>query len=66
MIPLHRDKNLSDGRRHKRAAWRWLDSELYEFGGATRAKESYQGWYIDPDTGNRVTDESKKYFVAVP
>jgi hypothetical protein len=38
---------------------------MYEFGGATRARETYSGWYLDPDTGDRVTDESQKFFVAL-
>jgi hypothetical protein len=66
LIPLRRDRNRSDGRPHDRQAWHWLDEHLYEFGGATRAGESYSGWYLDPDTGERVTDASTKYFVAVP
>ena len=40
--------------------------ELLVFGGATLAMEFYAGWYLDPDTGLRLDDVSKKYFVALP
>src|SRR5262245_8972478 len=66
LIPVRRDKNLSDGRSHPRKAWDWLEGELLVFGGATLAMELYAGWYPDPDTGLRVDDVSKKYFVALP
>jgi hypothetical protein len=66
LIPIRRDRNLSDGRRHLAATWAWLEDELYVFGGATRAPDLYEGWYLDPDTGEQVRDRSRKYFVAVP
>jgi hypothetical protein len=25
-----------------------------------------EGWYLDPDTGRRVEDSSRKFYVAVP
>ena len=56
---------LSDGRPHRRKTWAWLDEELSAFGGASRAPEAYEGWYRDRDTGERVSDRSRKYFVAV-
>src|SRR5207253_33554 len=66
LIPTRRDKNLSDGRAHRERAWKWLHDQLYQFGGGTRAKELYEGWYEDPDTSERVEDLSRKYFVALP
>jgi hypothetical protein len=40
---------------------------LYDdFGGDTRSLERQEGWYQDPDTGERVTDLSHKYTVALP
>ncbi len=65
LIPTRRDRNLSDGGTHKTTAWQWLHGRLYEFGGATRAKELYEGWYRDPDTRRAVRDVSRKYFVAL-
>ena len=37
-----------------------------DFGGDTRSLERQEGWYQDPDTGERVTDLSHKYTVALP
>jgi hypothetical protein len=65
LIPIRRDRNLSDGKRHKPPAWHWLENSLSEFGGATRDTAHQEGWYLDPDTGGRVTDLSRRYFVAV-
>jgi hypothetical protein len=62
---LRRDKNLSDGKLHRRAAWKWLDNQLTKFSGGTMALELYEGWYIDPDTGKRTTDRSRKFWVAL-
>jgi hypothetical protein len=65
LIPIRRDRNLSDGKRHKKIAWFWLVEQLDGFGGATRAPD-HEGWYFDPDTRERVPDRSRKYIVAVP
>jgi hypothetical protein len=63
---VRRDRNLSDGRAHATRAWVWLEGALTEFGGATRDTGLYEGWYVDPDTGERVKDRSRRYVVAVP
>jgi hypothetical protein len=39
---------------------------LSDFQGGARAKDPLHGFYTDPDTGKRVWDWSKKYFVALP
>src|SRR5438874_11837837 len=65
-IPTRRDKNLSDGKPHKRRAWKWLDNSLEVFGGVTEPTAPYRGWYLDRETGERVPDVSRKYIVAVP
>ena len=65
LIPMRRDRNLSDGKLHEPPTWSWLEKELMAFGGATRAPNLYPGWYPDPDTGEQVWDRSRKYFVAV-
>jgi hypothetical protein len=62
---MRRDKGLSDGKRYGRASWEWLEQRLMQFGGATLATEAYTGWYVDADTGKRVDDLSRKYFVAL-
>jgi hypothetical protein len=66
LIPIRRDRILSDGRRHNLRAWDWLESELTQFGGATKAGSLDLGWYQDPDVGERVTDLSQRYTVALP
>jgi hypothetical protein len=63
LIPIRRDRSLSDGRLHATTAW---ESGLEEFGGATRAVGLYEGWYFDPDTQERVQDLSRRYVVALP
>ncbi|MEX0704495.1 MAG: hypothetical protein WD069_20505 [Planctomycetales bacterium] len=66
LIPISRDRNLSDGRLHSVDVWRWLEEELWaRFRGASRALVLYEGFYADPDTGGRVDDRSRKYEVAL-
>jgi hypothetical protein len=66
LIPIRRDRGLSDGKLHLTTTWAWLEEELCVFGGATRAPDLYEGWYLDPDTGQRVRDRSRRYLVAMP
>jgi hypothetical protein len=67
LVPVCRDDKLSDGAPHERWLWMWLDSELFQrFGGATQASGFYQGYYIDPDTHEKVADRCLKFFVALP
>ena len=66
LIPLRRDPNLSDGGEHERWLWAWLDAELFRrFGGGTQAAGLFQGFYVDPDTKQKVTDQCLKFFVAL-
>lgn len=66
-IPVRRDAHLSDGKKHKPILWKWLDSELYrQFEGGSQASGLYRGFYKDPDTGERVEDESRRFLLAVP
>lgn len=65
LIPIRQDRNLSDGKLHSPASWQWLNDKLSEFGGATRVTALQEGWYPDPDSGERVTDRSRRYTVAV-
>lgn len=66
MIPVRRDRILSDGRVHPTTAWSWLERKLGDFGGATRATGLYEGWYLDPDTREPIKDLSRRYIVALP
>jgi hypothetical protein len=40
LIPIRRDRNLSDGTLHPRKAWKWLPSRLFEFAGGTQSLEA--------------------------
>ena len=67
LIPIRRDAQLCDGQLHVEEAWKWLDAVLFSaFAGRTVAPGLYQGIYTDPDTHDRVPDESRRYIVAVP
>ena len=67
LIPVRRDANLSDGEPHSPRAWEWLDKHLFvNFDGGTQAPGLYEGFYRDPDTRERVNDQSVKFIVAVP
>ena len=66
-IPIHRDSQLSDGSLHNQDVWQKLNDELFaRFDGGTAAPDLYRGFYRDPDTGQRVDDESRRFVVAVP
>ena len=66
LIPTCRDAELSDGLEHQAEAWEWFDTELFlRFDGGTLAPGLYSGFYRDPDTGQRVNDESQKFIVAI-
>jgi hypothetical protein len=65
-IPIHRDKHLSDGQAHLQEAWEWLDDSLYDFGGGTRSGTLHIGFYRDPDTDERVHDQSCRFEIALP
>jgi hypothetical protein len=65
-IPHRRDAKLADGDLHSLDDWDWLEGELYErFTGRTLAPGFYAGVYKDPDTGQSVSDKSRRYIVAV-
>jgi len=66
LIPLRRDANLSDGEIHDLDLWDWLTTEIFNrFRGGTAAPGTYLGFYEDPQTRQRVADESYRYIVAV-
>ena len=65
-IPVCRDAHLSDGQPHDPIALEWLRDQLWDhFGGGTVAPGLYEGFYTDPDTGERVSDQSHKYVIAI-
>ena len=65
-IPIHPDRALSDRDEHSAEIWQWLQDELYRrFRGGTSAPGVYKGFYEDPNTGERVGDESHRFIVAL-
>jgi hypothetical protein len=67
LIPIRSDANLADGEPHDPAVWEWLEKELdARFDGWSVAPGEYAGSYTDPDTRERVSDKSIRYFVALP
>lgn len=66
-IPINRDSVLSDGKPHTTDAWEWLLDQFWDLfdSPGTRAPGFYHGGYTDPDTGERVMDESRRYILAV-
>lgn len=66
LVPVRRDANLSDGSGHDLKTWQWLEDRIFEdFGGCTLAPGLYQGFYRDPDSGEKVGDRSRQYTVAI-
>ncbi len=67
LIPLNSDNSLSTGEPHSIAEWEWLTDQLWiGFGGGTIPQCFYEGFYTDPDSGQRVADNSRKFVVAIP
>lgn len=66
LVPIREDKKVGNGELHPE--WRWEDiiEELYKkFGGWTMAPNLYPGGWVNPKSGNRIDDESRKYFVDI-
>ena len=67
LIPVRRDALMSDGKPHEPVAWDRLEDELYvRLMSGTTAPGLYVGFYTDPDTGQKVSDESRRMIVAIP
>jgi len=67
LIPLTGDADLSTGGLHSIIEWEWLTDQLWVgFGGGTMPQCFYEGFYTDPDSGQRVSDRSRKFVVAIP
>lgn len=67
LVPERGDRQLSDGEPHLDAHWDWLNDQLWNsFEGGTQAPGLYRGFYGDPDSGEQVCDESRRFIVAIP
>lgn len=66
LVPIREDKSIGDGELHPEGRWGELIEILYEeFGGWTIAPDFYPGGWKNPKTGERIEDESRKYFVDI-
>ena len=67
LIPLNRDKVISDGERHPPLVWQWLNDAVYTtFEGLTIAPGVYKGIWKSPKTGQAVRDSTRKFIIALP
>ncbi len=66
LAPLSGDGDLSSEESHSATEWEWLTDQLWiGFGGGTIPQCFYEGFYTDPDSGQRVSDRSRKFVVAI-
>lgn len=66
LVPIKEDRFAGNGELHPFDRWQWLEKEMYiRFKGWTRAPMAYNGVYEDEDTKEMVSDESRKYIVAI-
>ena len=66
LIPVRRDRHLSDGKEHDDDSWEWLQSTLLSrFEGVTPDRGTLDGFYKDADSGKIVSDRSYRYTVGV-
>jgi hypothetical protein len=67
LVPIREDRDVGNGRLHPAERWNYFREKLFEeFGGYTIAPGNYLGCYTDPDTHNIVSDQSRKYILALP
>ena len=67
LIPIREDRDVGNGRLHPYTRWQRLTRDLYHmFEGWSRAPGLVEGVYKDPDTGQPVSDKSRRYVVALP
>lgn len=67
LIPLCRDKEISDGEIHTTRNWRWHERELLKhFEGWTKAPGQFTGQWKSSKTGQPINDILVQYVVAVP
>ncbi|MBI1925103.1 hypothetical protein HYR99_12750 [Candidatus Poribacteria bacterium] len=67
LIPIREDRQVGNGRLHPNTRWQRLTRDLYlMFEGWSREPGLVEGVYKDPDTGQPVSDKSRRYVVALP
>ena len=67
LIPIREDRYVGNGCLHPHTRWQRLTRDLYRmFEGWSREPGLIEGVYKDPDTGQPVSDKSRRYVVALP
>ncbi len=68
LVPITEDESVGNGDLHPYTRWEQLQRDLFiniNFEGYTLAPGFYKGAYPDPDTREKITDLSRKYYVAI-
>ena len=66
LIPLKEDRRVGNGDFQPMSRWKYLHEQLYlKFEGYSIERGLFNGCYRDEDTGERVYDVSRKFYVAV-
>lgn len=66
LVPLCEDAEMGSGRKHPATRWKWLQDELIvRFGGYTKSRTIKDGVWMDPDTGENISDESREYYLDI-
>ena len=67
LVPIREDSDVGNGKLHPPERWNYFRDRLFEeFGAYTIAPGNYLGCYTDPDTQTLVSDQSRKYILALP
>ena len=67
LIPIREDRQVGNGLLHPDSKWQKFTRELYQmFEGWSREPGLVEGVYKDPETGQPVSDKSRRYVVAIP
>jgi len=67
LIPLRRDAEIADGEPHDLKDWDWLELQIQHlFGFWTVAPGYYHGAWMSPRTGQLITDQSRRFILALP
>ena len=66
LVPLKEDDDIGNGKLHPESRWQELQKIMYVgFGGWTIAHDFYLGGWVNPNTGKKIEDQSRKYFVDI-
>ncbi len=66
LIPVRRDRRLSDGEPHATTTWSWFEGQLWERFGVVRRSAARELASWRDKSGERIRDSSVLYTIAVP